>query len=149
MTSTFAFFKRFIPCWVVTYCLASILHTQMVLTGLVQVDVAIPVADWVSMTAYDLWGLLPAYGSATLGAMLIAMLIVSWLVQHQSRMLTLVLCMCAGALAMLVMLLAMQPIMQVTLIAGARSSVGMALQCLAGLLGGLVYAMLWHHQRHE
>ena len=150
MATVLRFLKHFIPCWAVTYCLASILHSQMVLINLVQVEVNIPIADWLSMTAYDLWGLLPAYGSAVFGAMLIAILFSTWLTQHQSRAFSLIIFMMAGALAMLVMLLAMHPIMQVTLIAGARSSVGIALQSFAGLLGGLVFGLLAKgHQPHE
>ncbi len=150
MTTILRFLKRFIPCWAVTYCLASILHSQMVLIGLVQIDVNVPFSQWLAMTAYDLWGLLPAYGSAIAAAMLIAMLVTTWLVQHQSRAFSATLYMMAGALAMLVMLLAMQPIMQITLIAGARSATGIALQCLAGLIGGFTFSLAGNaHHRHE
>lgn len=142
MAAVLRFLKHFIPCWVITYCLASILHSQMVLLNLVQVDVSIPVADWLAMTAYDVWGLLPTYGSAVFGAMLIAMLFTVWLTQRQPLAFSVAMFMMAGALAMLVMLLAMHPIMQVTLIAGARSTVGIALQSMAGLIGGLVFGLL-------
>lgn len=149
MSVLLRFLKRFVPCWVATYCLASILHSQMVLAKLVQINVAIPISDWLRMTAYDLWGLLPAYGSAIAVAMLIAMLVASWLAQHQSRAFSATLFMMAGALAMLVMLLAMQPIMQITLIAGARSASGLALQCLAGLVGGLVFGLMGSSHQHR
>lgn len=147
MTVVLGFLKRFIPCWLATYILASIFHSQMVLIGLLQIDVSIALNDWIAMTAYDLWGLLPAYGAAIFVAMLIAMLVAHWLSRHQSRVLASALTMMAGALAMLVMLLAMQPVMHITLIAGARTAPGMALQCLAGLVGGLVFLLL--REQHQ
>lgn len=150
MAAVLRFLKHFIPCWAVTYCVASILHSQMVLINLVQVNVSIPIAEWLSMTAYDLWGLLPAYGSAVFAAMLIAMLVSVWLTRHQARAFSVLIFMMAGALAMLIMLLAMHPILQVTLIAGARSAAGIALQCGAGLIGGLVFGLLTrNHHSHE
>jgi hypothetical protein len=41
-----------------------------------------------------------------------------------------------------VMLSAMQPILNVTLIAGARSTAGLIAQCCAGVFAGIVFSSL-------
>ena len=46
----------------------------------------------------------------------------------------------AGAFAIAVMLMAMHPLLHVTLIAGARSPMGFTCQCLAGAIGGYVFS---------
>jgi hypothetical protein len=48
----------------------------------------------------------------------------------------------AGFVAIFVMLLAMQPVLGITLIAGARSTLGIVSQCLAGLIGGWLFMKL-------
>ena len=48
----------------------------------------------------------------------------------------------AAGLAMMIMLLLMQPIINVTLIAGTRSIEGQLWQVLAGVIGGLTYKFL-------
>ncbi|MEW9799572.1 hypothetical protein [Alteromonas sp. CYL-A6] len=142
MAVLFRFIVTLIPAWIVAYVLASICHSQMVLTGLTSVGVSIPVKDWLAMTVYDLWGLLPAYGSAMLVALLLAMLVVRFLLRPQLPSRALALYMLAGALAVMTMLLAMQPLLNVTLIAGARSTAGFILQALAGAAGGAVFCRL-------
>ena len=139
--SALPFFKAYFFSWIVTYLLASIFHTQRVLHELAELDVAISVTDRAATTLDDIIGLLPKYGSAIALALLIAFLIAIILTRRRTRVAPWTIA--AGASAMLVMLLAMQPIMNVTLIAGAREAVGIALQCLAGAIGGLFFASLY------
>ena len=137
-----SFTAAFIPAWVVTYLLASMAHTQMILTELLALDINIPVSSWVSTTLHDIWGLLPAYGSAIAAALFIALSITGFITRKYRKHRFLI--PIATTLAMLVMLIAMYPIMHITLIAGARSATGLVLQCLAGLAGGLTFLRLHH-----
>ncbi|WP_232367602.1 hypothetical protein [Alteromonas pelagimontana] len=142
MRKILPFLKALVVGWLVTYFFASVFHTQSVLSGLVAIGVEIPLADRLATTAYDIWGLLPTYGSAILGAIFISMLIA--VILNLWLKAPIALGAVAGATALLVTLLAMQPIMHVTLIAGARGPIGIALQCIAGAIGGA--AFMWRYQ---
>lgn len=135
------FIKAYLGAWVLTYLLACTFHTQRVLYALSEVGVSIPFAERLSTTLFDYWGLLPVYGPAIALALLIAMLVVQLLSRFIGG--RTVLGLIGGATAMAVMLVSMQPIMGVTLIAGARETTGVALQCLAGASGGLLFAWLY------
>ncbi len=138
------FLLTLIPAFVVTYGFASIFHTQSVLARLSELDVVIPLAKRLATIAYDLAGLLPAYGSAIFAMLFVAMGIASLIgrfLTHRGALFALI-CAFAGATGMLTMLLAMHPIMDVTLIAGARDTGGKLLQCSAGFLGGLTFAVV-------
>ncbi len=139
--SALPFIKAYLVSWIITYLLASIFHTQRVLHELAELDVVISLADRVSTTLDDIIGLLPKYGSAIALALFIAQLVAVIITRRRAHVAPWT-CL-AGAIAMLVMLLAMQPIMNVTLIAGAREVTGIALQCLAGAIGGLLFATLY------
>lgn len=138
---SFEFIKAYAGAWVLTYLLACTFHTQRVLYGLNEVGVSIAFADRLSTTLFDYWGLLPVYGPAIALALLIAMLVVQLLSHFIGA--RVILGLIGGATAMAVMLISMQPIMGVTLIAGARETIGVALQCLAGASGGLLFAWLY------
>ncbi|WP_232364490.1 hypothetical protein [Salinimonas lutimaris] len=138
------FIKAYSGAWLLTYLLACTFHTQRVLYGLSEVGVSIPLADRLSTTLFDYWGLLPVYGPAIALALLIAMLIVQLLSHFIGA--RVILGLIGGATAMAVMLISMQPIMGVTLIAGARETMGVVLQCVAGASGGVLFA--WLYQRN-
>lgn len=140
------FWQAFLLCWACTYLCASVFHTQMVLHELSKINVVIALEDRLFTTVYDLWGLLPAYGSAIAVALFIALLVTANLTQRFSRRPYLV--PIAGSVAMLTMLLAMYPIMNITLIAGARNAIGLALQMIAGVFGGLAFTT-WYSRRHK
>ncbi|WP_218310160.1 hypothetical protein [Alteromonas antoniana] len=140
-------FVRFVmilvPAFLVTYSFACIFHTQSVLARLSELDVQIPLAERLATIAYDLAGLLPAYGTAIFAMLFIAMGVASLsgrFLPHRGALYAFI-CACAGAFGMLAMLLAMHPIMEVTLIAGARETGGKLLQSSAGFLGGLTFAV--------
>lgn len=137
------FLKRlfhFLIAVLVCFLIASIAHSQFVVQALIDVGVDVALADRVSMTISDLWGLLPGYGAIIAAAFLVGFLIINGInhylfpVPYAYGV--------AGGLAIIVALLAMHPIFNVTLIAGARSDLGFASQVVAGIVGGLVYQQL-------
>lgn len=132
---------RFILAWLATFTLASIAHSQMVLSGLEQQGIVIPPAERLQMTLSDWWGLLPGYGAVIFAGMLIALSVGGW-ISRKIGALSGLLYPLSGALAMYIMLIAMQPVMDISLIAGARSDTGLILQALAGLIGGWVFYAL-------
>ncbi|MDM7861769.1 hypothetical protein QTP81_14295 [Alteromonas sp. ASW11-36] len=123
-----------------TFVFASIAHSQFVLLELVKIDIAIPAGEWLSMTLSDIIGLSVGYGGAICVAMLLCFGVLSLI--NKRFNLPVWSYIIFAALAMAVMLLAMQPILNVTLIAGARSTMGFIAQCCAGLIGGYVFARL-------
>ncbi len=72
--------RRFVvalmPAWVVTYVLACVFHSQRVIHALTEVDVKVPFGERLSMSAYDVWGLLPTYGPAIALALVLSMVVV-------------------------------------------------------------------------
>ena len=148
-------FFRFIPAWVIAFVFASVLHSHFVLFELVALDIDIPASKWMSMVIDDLLGLLPSYGGIIAVTLIISFFIASrlnnFLKKHALTLATsnkasvygaAVIFGTAGAVGFFVMLAAMQPILDVTLIAGARSNLGIAAQCFAGFVSGFVYGRL-------
>ena len=139
----------FIPAWLVAFIFASVLHSHFVLFELVALNIHIPASKWLYMVLDDLSGLLPTYGAIIAVTLTISFFIASRLNSLlEKRALTLTkngaagMFGAAGAVGFLIMLAAMQPILDVTLIAGARSHLGIAAQCIAGFVSGLVYGRL-------
>ncbi|MBT0585273.1 hypothetical protein [Alteromonas oceanisediminis] len=136
---------HWIAAWIiaalVTFALASVFHSQFVLYELSRLNIAIPSSEWVSMTLSDFIGLLPSYGGAIAFALLMGFIILTGVNRYVGQV-PRWLFPFAAAFAMAVMLLAMQPILNVTLIAGARSTLGFLFQCAAGLMGGYVFARI-------
>lgn len=126
---------RYIFATLLCFTLASIAHSQMVLAGLEQQGIVIPPVDRLQMTLSDWWGLLPGYGAIIAVGMLIALVVASWIGKRIGTMGGLLYALACAA-AMLSILMAMQPIMDITLIAGARSTTGLTLQALAGFFAG-------------
>ncbi|WP_334019096.1 hypothetical protein [Alteromonas sp. S015] len=138
---------HFVPSWAVGFLLASLFHSISVLMGLVQIGVELKVSDWLSMIWQDTLGLLPTYGTIIAVALLLAFLVTHFIVNristHGAKDATqFILFTIAGGLSFLLMLIVMQPIMNITLIAGARTAMGLAAQCVAGICAGGVYSYL-------
>ena len=141
---------HFIPSWAVGFLLASVFHSISILIGLVQIDVVLTLHNWFSMLWQDALGLLPTYGAIIAVTLLLAFSTTHFVIDRLSfnsgntntRVKRLVLFMLAGGLSFLLMLLAMQPILNVTLIAGARSALGLVAQCVAGICAGGLYSQL-------
>ncbi|MEP4888976.1 MAG: hypothetical protein ABJV04_03035 [Aliiglaciecola sp.] len=138
MKKTIKLVLDFIAATLGCFILASLIHTQFVLHELIKLDVAINWQTRLSATGKDILGLLPTYGVIILVGLLLAFLSVFWLnklfVKPPPWLYPL-----SGAVAMFAILSAMQPIMDITLIAGARTQLGILSQCLAGLFGGWVF----------
>lgn len=127
-----------------TYVLASLSHSQFVLHELLKLGVEIDFPTRLRSSFEDLVGLIPAYGSAIALALLLGFICCALLNKFVSTSLRW-LYPFAGASAMLVALMVMQPILDITLIAGARTGWGMAAQAAAGFFGGGVFL----HQRRK
>ena len=124
-----------------TFIAASIAHSQFVLFALKDLGIQISSSDWLAMTASDLVGLLPGYG----GVIFLTLLLAFWGTNRLLKKCRGLPDTCygiAGFSAMALALLAMQPLLGVTLIAGAREPLGFVLQCAAGGWGGWVFARL-------
>lgn len=126
------------------YVLASLLHTQFVLHELVKIGVDIDLITRLETSARDLLGLLPAYGGTVALALLLGFSVVA-ILQWRTIKISRWLYPLAGAVAIGSALVLMHPIMDITLIAGTRSTLGKAMQALAGAAGGWVFM----HQRNK
>ncbi len=125
-----------------TTALASFFHTQMVIKGLEASGADVALAMRLAMSADDLAGLAPQFGVVISIALALGFFIAA-LLRRMVKPLAGVAYPLAGAaavgFALFVMSLAFDGI---TPIAGARSPLGFLLQCLAGGVGGLVFAMI-------
>ena len=91
---------------------------------------------------FDDWlGLLPTYGVIIGIGLLLAFIACNLLLRKRqySYGINVLLYALAGAFSLCVMLVSMQPIMDITLIAGARGN-GIYAQMLAGFFGGIMFA---------
>jgi cellobiose-specific phosphotransferase system component IIC len=126
---------------VVGFIFASMLHTQAVLAKLTDIGIIITLNDRLSTTWQDMLGLAPTYGIIILIGLTIAFS-VTGLLNKKLHTKGTFLYPLAGGVAMLVMLLAMQPILNVSLIAGSRGTAGLVMQVIAGLIAGVCFARL-------
>ena len=134
----------FLSAWLVAFLLASVFHSCFVLYGLIVIDIDINTASAFSMIFQDITGLLPTYGVIIAAALLIAFTFARFVFLKQSTTTSLSILVFAlsGATAFMVMLAAMQPILDVTLIAGARTTMGIFAQCASGFVGGALFGKL-------
>lgn len=130
-----------------SFLVASVMHSQTTISGLIDVGANLTLNDKLTTVYYDFIGLLPVYGSIIFAGMLIAMPIASLIKDRLNISNRLVHCL-AGAIAILTILIAMHPILNVTLIAGARGTGGMLMQSIAGAVGGLAYALMHEHPQN-
>ena len=126
MNKFFLRLGRFSIAWVVAFGLASILHTQTVLAEYTALDIKIDIADRLVTVYRDLVGLAPTYGLVILLGLLIAFT-VAWLLQRKLSGPSVWWYGAAGGVAMLAILMAMYPLMNITLLASARTTVGLLL----------------------
>lgn len=97
-------------------------------------------SDRLSLTVDDWIGLLPTYGSIIAIAFIIAFSVAGKVIQSLNGARTLVFVL-AGILAFTVVLLAIESIMNINIIAGARGW-GFYAQLTAGAVGGFVFSKL-------
>ena len=129
---------HFLVAAIIAFLFASIFHTQFVLHELTKVGVEIDMTTRLSGTFDDLMGLAPGYGPIIAIALLLGFLIMT-AVKRFIPSLGYWAYPLAGILAIGTAHLAMHPIFNVTLIAGARSTMGIVFQCIAGFVGGYVF----------
>ena len=140
---------------IVTFIIASALHTQSVLSGLISVGAEIPLGVRIETIFVDFVGLLPTYGSIVFTGMLIAMTVAILIakkirvkplehatdIPQKNQKSALWVYTLAGAVAMFTLLAAMHPILNVSIIAGARGFSGLLTQSIAGAIGGAVFGL--------
>lgn len=133
--------KHYLIAVLVTITLACLLQTQMVLLALNNIGIDITWSQRFYMSWQDLLGLAPSYGVVIATGLAIGFALVKSIntyTQIKTRYLYII----SGACTMAVILAAMQPVLGVTLLAGARSGLGITLQIGAGTLGGLCFMHL-------
>jgi len=144
MANFFTLVGHFMAASLLTFLLASTVHSQFVLAGLSEIGVEITLSNRLWMTWQDLLGLWASLGpiisvSLLLGFVSCRLLI--WQIQalrvYRKWLLPL-----AGFSAVACMLLAMHPIMNITVIAGARTTLGFLSLCLCGAAGGSLFYYL-------
>jgi hypothetical protein len=120
----------------------SVFHTQSILARLSAVGADIPLKMRVETTVSDFLGLAPQYGLVVAIALAVGF-VVAALAKRLLKPLAPIAYPLAGAAALGAALALMAAAFDgITPIAGARGAVGFGLQCLAGGLGGLVFAAL-------
>ncbi|TMO71914.1 hypothetical protein CWC17_15600 [Pseudoalteromonas sp. S3785] len=130
----------FLVSWLFTFTLASLFHSQYVVNQLVDVGVVVSLSNRINLTLDDWLGLLPTYGAIIAIALAIAFFAVVLLIKKFEKY-SMVLFVASGITAFAVVLVAIESIMNIHIIAGARGW-GFYLQLLAGALGGLLFALL-------
>lgn len=102
--------------------------------------VALPLGDRVSWFVHDLLGMAPLFGALSGVALLVAFLVGTLMARFTG--LRLVVLAVAGAVAIFVLFTVMKMTLGTVGVFGARGTLGLGLQMAAGLISGLVFAML-------
>lgn len=137
----------FLVSWLLTFTLASLFHSQYVVNQLVNVGVVVGFSDRVSLTLDDWLGLLPTYGAIIALALAIAFFVTAKLnkkVQKYTTQLFVI----AGIVAFAIVLIAIESIMNIHIIAGARGW-GFYAQLLAGAVGGFTFSQLFKVTKNQ
>lgn len=126
----------------VTTLFAVIAQTQRVISMLQAVGGNVSLGKRFAMSVYDAQHLGSVFGLFILIAFIIAMTCATLINRKMPALGALLYCV-AGAVAIVVMLMSMKTVFfDVQIIAGARDALGLALQMLAGALGGYVFYVL-------
>ncbi len=124
--------------------MASLLHSLFVVNGLKTIDIDINLVQASQMILNDWLGLFPTYGIIIAVGLAISFTVIMLVInrfdinpaKHSILIAT------AGTCAIAVILITMKPIMNITLIAGARDY-GFYAQLFSGLIGGIVFASVY------
>ncbi len=130
-------FGRFLMAVLVTYVIASVSHTYFVLNELERVGADIDLSTRISTSISDIFGLFAYAGIIAVG-LLIGFSMMG-IIRKFYKLLPRWVYPLAGVLTMICIHVAMFPIFEVTLIAGARTTLGITAQCVAGMIGGWVF----------
>ncbi len=132
---------------VITTALGAAFHTQMVIRALEQSGATVAPAERLAMTGGDIVGLAPQFGLVMALGLLGGFLIAAVL-KRVLKPLAPIAYPLAGAVAVGVALTVMGMAFDgITPIAGARTTIGFGLQCLAGAVGGLVFSFFAGRKR--
>jgi len=123
------------------YVLATLAASQSVAAQLADMGVPLSFAERLQMSGKDLLGMTGLFLPLIAVGMTIALCVAAWLGRRQPQRRT-VLFMLAGAVAMLSIHLALQWSFDITLVAVARSHLGMLSQALAGAVGGWLFTRI-------
>jgi hypothetical protein len=137
---------HFLIAVIFAFVIASLFHSQFVMAELSKVGVEILFNARLSMSIDDLLGLYPTYGIVIAVSYFISFIVAGLLIKRFKLPSYILYCL-AGGVGITVALLAMHPILEITLLAGARSALGFACQSLAGAMGGAVFAHFRIKQR--
>ncbi|MEI8621447.1 hypothetical protein P4S66_11670 [Pseudoalteromonas sp. B129b] len=137
----------FLISWLFTFTLASLFHSQYVVNQLVDVGVVVSLSDRINLTLDDWLGLLPTYGAIIAIALAIAFFVVFLLAKKLEKY-SMVLFVASGITAFAVVLLAIESIMNIHIIAGARGW-GFYAQLLAGAVGGFTFSQLFKVTKNQ
>ncbi len=132
-------------CWalavLLAYSLATLFATQSVISHLAEMGIPLSLGERLQMTARDQLGMIGLYLPLIAVGMLIAMLLAGWLGRRNPQRRT-PLFMLAGTVAILSIHLALNWSFDITLVAVARSPLGLLSQALAGAAGGYLFTRL-------
>ena len=126
---------------VATTVFGSVAATQFVLAELRTMQVDVPLGVRLETTIHDIIGMNPAYTPIIAGALLVAFLVAALLthfVPLPKRSWYLV----GGFVGVIAALMLVKALLGATPITGAKDSLGMVAQGMAGLFGGWVFAKL-------
>jgi len=127
----------------ITTVLGSIAHSLFIQQAWVSAagaDAQIPMGERISWITHDLVGLQPLYGGLVAVALLVAFL-ASGLLARYTGLRTIVFAV-AGAIAMFTLFTIMRMELGTVGVFGARGTMGLAVQMAAGLIAGLVFAII-------
>jgi hypothetical protein len=126
---------------VATTVLGSVAATQFILAELRTMQVAVPFSVRIETTVHDIVGMSPTFAPIVAGALIVAFLVAALLTRFvplPDRRWYLV----GGFVGMIAALLLVKAVLGGTPIAGARGTLGLVSQGIAGLFGGWVFAKL-------
>ncbi len=126
---------------VTAYVLATLAATQSVISRLDGMGISVSFAERVSMSAKDLLGMSGLYLPLIAVALLLAWPVAGWLGRRSPEKRTLLFVL-AGATAILCIHLALNWSFDITLVAVARTPLGLLSQVLAGAAAGYLYTRL-------
>lgn len=125
----------------VAYVLATVSATQHVAGSLESMDVEVGAGTRLAMIGHDLIGMTSSFLPLVALGLLIAFLVAA-LIVRRAQGLRLLLYPLAGAVAVVCVHLALKAAFGITAVAAARTLGGLAMQALAGAVGGYVFARL-------
>jgi hypothetical protein len=129
----------FVLAVIVTAAVSSMVQTLRVHAELTAMGAEIPFATRLSAIGHDLLGFAPTYAAIVAAGFLIAFA-VAGLIRRYAQRVGPWLHAVAGGAAILTTLLLMQTVLGMSVVAGARGLLGIALFTLVGTLGGAVFA---------